>query len=353
MKKYILPAIILVISILFLNNVTELPEKEEEISSDSVPTISSAFSARYGGKELILLEKTGVDPSHISKQKLAKAMEKAETFPVSPWERLLISHRILPSKVTFTEYDPDEGIFGTVHEGDLYQAPAAPGVKGLIITVEWEIGGKSTYFAKIDVQKVYSYQEMISPNPETFTVLAFSEKDTVLDIPESKDETYIVQTVHGNRDELKRKFPELRLSELPAFFVFQTNNMIMQTVEVDQLISFVTKNERYVYEGETENWMITLTAEQKIGNGTFKTLLTYKGKNGDQIGQIGTTVNGESWSLEEGGHQLDGNNQSIAGNMITWPITEEEKVTYIVRWDGQEETIPLILKGTSSTSKNH
>ncbi|WP_043932071.1 hypothetical protein [Bacillus sp. EB01] len=344
MKKYLLPAVILIISILLLNNLTEPPEKEKEVISETKLDLLPSITTSRGSKEVLLVEKEGVAPHSISKQKLTKIMEKAEAITVSPWERLSITYPIYPSKVTFTEFDPELGIIDYDQEGDLYMVPGDPGIRGLIITAEWAQGGKATYFAKIDVERLYSYQEMISANPESFTVIAFSEEETMLDIPESEDGTYVVHTLQGSQEELERKFPELGLAVLPAFFVFQTSSMILQTVEYDQLISFLTKNELFVYEGETENWKVTLTIEQKIGNGTFKTYLTYKGKKGDEIGQFETTVNGPSWSVGEGGHQLDENNQSTAGNMITWPIEETGNVNYIVKWDGKEETIPLILK---------
>ncbi|ALC90486.1 hypothetical protein AM500_12335 [Bacillus sp. FJAT-18017] len=345
MKKYILPAVILLISILFINQVTEPPKKETPAASATKPDNLPSIMSNSGSEEVFLLEKEGADLRSISKEKLASAMEQAETISVMPWERLAITYPIYPSKVTFTEYAPEEGMMiDYEQEDDLYIIPAAPGIRGLIITAEWAQGGKATYFAKIDVQSIYSYQEMISPNPEIFSVIAFSETENHPEIPPSIDGIYSVQMVTGSQEELQRDFPDLGLAALPAFFVFQTSDMIFETHKYDQLISFLTKKEVLVYEGESENWKITLTVEQKLGNGSFETQLSYKGKSGDKFGQFETTVNGQSWSAGEGGHQLDENNHVTSINTINWAISKTEKVNYIVKWDGKEETIPLSLK---------
>jgi hypothetical protein len=343
MKKYILPAIILIISIIYINQVTEPSKEEKPAASVTKPDILPSIMTNSGAKKVLLLEKKGADPQSISKKKLSGAMEQAETISVMPWERLSITYPIYPSKLTFTEYDPGEGVLiNYEQEDDWYMIPSTPGIRGLIITAEWAQGGKATYFAKIDVQSVYSYQEMVSLDPEIFTVIAFSETESYPEIPPSVDGTYTIQTVTGSQEELKRDFPDLGIADLPAFFVFQTSDMIFETHEYDQLISFLTKKEVLLYEGESENWKVTLTVEQKIGNGTFETQLTYKGKNGNELGQFESTFNGQSWSIGEG-HQLDENNQSNSIDMVTWPIAKTEKVNYKVRWDGKEETIPLSL----------
>ncbi|WP_043932072.1 hypothetical protein [Bacillus sp. EB01] len=348
MKKYILPAIIMIISIFFLNVVIDQPkeekasskEKETEKKASTEPTIR--LSSSSDSKPMVLLKEGTTDPSGISAKKIKKAIKKAEAVDTNPFDHLLPSFPDAPNSVIFYEWQAQSELISPPIGAESLQSPRYPGEKVFILSAEWPDGKKGIYLSKVNVLRTSSYQQLLAPEMDRLTVLGFFEPDYDYEIPASPYETYVKREVKGTPGELKTAYPDLPLEMLPAFFVFKNDMIMFLTNDFTELQTFLTKETTSVYEGESENWQVQFTIKDSVGHTMADAMIKHKGKSTPPKGEFEIDVMfKDTWTWGAGGLMLNDQKEALTSIGTSEQLTELKDFEVIVRWDGKEEKVKV------------
>ncbi|ALC90485.1 hypothetical protein AM500_12330 [Bacillus sp. FJAT-18017] len=345
MKKYIVPAIFMIISIFFLNIVIDEPKEKEtvpkETEEEEVSTQPHIFlSSSSDSRPMVLLGEGQTDPSAISAKKVKKAIKKAEAVETIPFDQLVPTFPVTPSSVIFSEWQVESEVLSTQVGSESIQAPLSPGEKVFILSAEWDDGTKRVYLSKINVKRTSSYQQLLAPEMEKYTVMGFFEPDYNYVIP-STNAGYVKREVIGTAEELRSTYPDLPLDVLPVFYVFQRDMIMYQTFEFEELNTFLTKETTSIFEGESENWEVTLTIKDRIGYSTTDVFLKYKGKNERPKGEFEFDVITDTLSMGVAGLTL--NEQNEASTSMGGQLWDLKNIETAVILDGKEEKVKVQL----------
>ncbi|OCA90551.1 hypothetical protein A8F94_01315 [Bacillus sp. FJAT-27225] len=350
MKKYILPGLIMIISIFFLNTVIDKPEEEEKPAEKTEAAASTQPAVRLSSpkdsKPMVLLNDEIADPSGLKAKTIKDAIKKAKAVDANPFDQLMPNFPATPSSVVFYEWQADSELLSQPVGVEFHLAPREPGEKVIILSAEWPDGKKGIYLSKINVKRLSSYQHLLAPDTDRLTVLGFFEPEYDYTIPSSPYETYIKREVKGTAEELRSNYQDLPLDMLPVFFVFQNDTIMFQTEDFIELTAFLTKETTSVFKGESDNWEVRITTKDTLGQSMMETVIKYKGRNAEPKGEFEMDLNTETSTWGTIGLTLDNQKEaSILSTMtgITGKHMENKEYEVSVRWDGKEEKFKVHL----------
>lgn len=344
MKKYILPIGIVLISVILLNQFIE-PKQEEkniptEAKTDPVPEIRS----RMGQGKAVLISK-GDSERKLTKSEIAKAGKEAKELEVQPYELMTVS--FFPSEqpdITVTEWNSESGE-EKIDDEENYFGFVKPGFKTLLIRTKWQDGTSAIYLAKIRVKKTYSYQDVLSPQLDGYTVMGIFDaaEPERQDMPKPNSDLYSITTLQlfGGAEDLKKTFPELEIKKLPAYLIFQRGAVIFASESYEELHQYLTEDKNLLYKGETENWAATLAVRQKLGSGNLHLTVRYLKNDQKPTESIVLHIEGPLQMRAEGYRELNEKGTAEMDLPMDVQISEKDKITCTITWDGKEETIML------------
>ncbi|RHW42010.1 hypothetical protein D1B31_05030 [Neobacillus notoginsengisoli] len=341
MKKYILPLAILMVSVFFLNQAIEPKEKKEpakEANTIPIPDIMSYFSK----------EKTNLIRKSDSKRKLTdkeinKAANKVKPLEVNPYE--IITFAFFPDEkpdLSVTEWDAktgeeripvDNGYFGFVYPS---------GLKTILVRAKWNDGKAAIYVAKVHVNKMYSYQELLSANLNHFTVMGFFDSQAhKREMPTKVESLYDISQREGTLESLKVDYPELDIRKLPAYYIFQYGKPFFVTNDSEELKTYLNQEKVLIFEGKSENWEAQLAIYQKLGNGKLHLTIRYIKNEDKPVEPFTFFITGPSSLRVEG--TLDVNEREIADMLVPMDVhvSENDSITCKIIFAGKEEEIIL------------
>ncbi|CEG27247.1 hypothetical protein [Bacillus sp. B-jedd] len=346
MKKYILPIGILIISVFFLNQFIEPKEEKKAIPTEAktfpVPEIISPMER---GKAILLSK--GDSERRLTKSEIVKAGKEVKELEVHPYYMMTVSFFAAEKpEMKVTEWDPEKGEEYAPDSQEFFGF-VKPGFKTLIIRAKWQDGTSAIYMAKIRVKKEYSYQDVLSPNLDEYTVMGIFDSSEPGDeaMPESKIGLYRTTSLHlfGGANDLKNTYPELESKKLPTYYIFYQGKVIFAAENYEELNQYLTRDKNLLYKGESENWAATLAVRQKLGNGNLRLTVRYHKNDQKPLEPFTFIIDGPGVRAE-GTLEL---NESGMGEMdlpMHVQLSEKDKITCTISWEGKEETITLDVK---------
>lgn len=342
MKKYIFPLLILIVTIFFLNTVID-PEEEKKPKTEAktipIPELRVVQDKAQGA----LLYKGEKNPKKLSREQVEKAARDLRPVIAMPFEEVIVSFANEPAILSITEWD--KGKETKITDANVIPTAGHPGVKILIIRGEWLNDGQATYVAKVRVPKIYSYQELLTPRTNTYTVMGFfDEEDSVEQMPERNGKLFDIRIISEQLGHLTFSYPELAFEKLPTYYIFGHGDVPIRFDDYDELAMYLGEGMVYEFIGESENWKIDMKSTQKLGDGKIETAITFIG-DGEKPGW-GSSLGLASGSLNflEPGFPLDQNGRYLSVYNGFHIVLKSDSVLATVNWDGKEELIPLEYK---------
>ncbi|WP_409270044.1 hypothetical protein V1499_11520 [Neobacillus sp. SCS-31] len=341
-KKYILPAAIVLLSIFFLNNEIN-PKKEDKptINERMLPDLKLATPS--GGKaEPVLLAREIIEPSKLSRESVAEAARNADALLIEPYSEVGLIFPKGEKSLSVTEWDRKTGKESEKLPNNSFQAGGQSAVKIFIIRVDWPESGPATYVARVRIKKMYSYQDLFSRDREKYTVLKLlPEDDKEMGLPPLSTPLYDERRIGGTLELLQRTFPELGISKLPTYFVFHKGIKIAATEDESELQRFLTESTTITHAGQGENWEAEFISKQELGKGLAILSVKYIGNEEVPPSNIPLTIQGTEWNLNRYIENLDENLQGIFSIEFEQLVRKEDNLGLAIKWTGKEETVYL------------
>ncbi|RHW42009.1 hypothetical protein D1B31_05025 [Neobacillus notoginsengisoli] len=199
------------------------------------------------------------------------------------------------------------------------------------------------------MKQTYSYQDLLSRNKERFTVLGIFEleKET-REMPKPVGGFYNARIIGGSLEELRDSYPELKIKNLPAFYIFENARILYVAKDLEELNTYLTQDKVLIYEGKSENWRGQLIVYQKLGSGKMDFFLGYIGKDKHPSGTLEFELTGSNFSWQEGSLVLDPLGNYTTDNPIEVQMTENDSIICTIKQDGKKEQIILKFKEDAS-----
>lgn len=344
MKKYILPIGILLISIFLLNQFIEPKEEKKAIPTEAKTLPVPEILFRMDRGKTVLVSK-GDSERKLTKREIAKAGKELKEYEIQPYDMMLVS--FFPSEepeFTVTEWDSEKGEV-KIQDGQEDFGFVNPGIKTLIIRAKWQDGTSAIYLAKIRVKKTYSYQDVLSPQLDEYTVMGIFDaaEPEKQDMPKPNRGLYSITTLQlfGGSEDLKRTYPELEIKKLPTYLILKHGAVIFATESYEELNQYLTEDKNLLYKGESENWAATLAVRQRLGNGNLRLTARYHKNDQKPTESIVFHIEGPLQMRAEGYPELNGKGIAEMDFPMDVQLSDKDKITCIITWDGKEETITL------------
>ncbi|RDU35691.1 hypothetical protein DRW41_16225 [Neobacillus piezotolerans] len=336
-KKYALPAAIIILSIFFLNTFIDNEKKERVDTNDSdAPEIAS-----WENKVKSVFVFKG--DRKITNKMVANAAKKAAVLEIDPAAEASVKLAHNQSQMELSEWDLKAGkeigklepywILGTLNNLD---------TRIILIRAKTD-EGTVTYLTKIKVKKNYSYQELLQPDLDGYTLIVFSNNDEGIGDLALNSQNYITQEVKGNLPELQKKYPDLGIRTLPSIYIFQGMMRVFKSEDMSELRSLITEVKKNVYEGANENWHVQVHAKQNISVRSAEIIISYREKEAI-TGEIAIIFRGEQWGWELPKGELQSGTLTVSGQTPVF-LSKTEQLSVELSWNGKEERIVLEDKG--------
>lgn len=349
MKKYILPIGILIISFFFLNFVIEptgktkkadekVSKKEEKTEKPpSIPELISEEGQHI--KPVQLYQGTNMN-TKLSREEIEKAAKNAETLETGPYMQSYFSFETEPNHMIISEWQ--NGLESEPEYSNAFETGGLADVKLMILRTEWANKNAAVYLAKVRVKNVYSFQKLLSPDKNNYTVIGFlPEGDSKIEMPKPVKDFYSVAPLQGKLDSFKEDFPEFNIEILPSYYVLKKGKIKYKTQNYDQLNAFLNQENIYTYEGKSDMWQVRFTVKQNLRVNSQDMSIQYTGKDKKSPSSVSFDVSGPSWVWSGGPFSLDLDGKHQVGNRMEIELSKEEINKFIIKWDGMEEEITL------------
>ncbi|RDU35688.1 hypothetical protein DRW41_16210 [Neobacillus piezotolerans] len=341
MKKYFFPLLIMIVTIFFLNTVIDPEEKKPKTEAKTIPI--PELRVAQDKAEAALLYKGKKNPKKLSREQVEKAARDLRPVIAMPYEEVIVSFSKNPSVLSITEWN--KGKETNVTDTNVIPTVGRPGVKLFIIRGQWLNEGQATYVAKIRIPRIYSYQELLTPRANSYTVIGFfDEKDSVKQMPMRNENLFDIREISMPLGHLIVTFPELAFEQLPTYYVFGGKDVPIRIDEYEELAKFLGEGLAYEFGGESENWKIEMKSRQTLGDGKIETAITFIG-DGEKPGWAASLrLDSASLSFSESGFPLDQNGRYLSVFNGYQTLLKTDSILATVTWDGKEELIPLDFK---------
>ncbi|WP_316568922.1 hypothetical protein [Neobacillus sp. YIM B06451] len=339
MKKSVLPIIIILLSIFFINifiDKKDGDEEEEKIVAKNMPA-PVIFTENQTVEPVFLFEGEG----KVTKAMVDKVFKNVTAIEVNPYGEAMVNVPDHDAKITLAEWDVKNGKELKQFEGNFITAAAnEPGTRVILIRAETE-EGSAVYAGKIDVLNRYSYQQLLHPSRALYTILVFSEGEPgIREVPSSNEDKYIIREVSAPIAELRELYPDLEFKSLPAIYAFHQGAIIFRSNDMTELQSFITDMATTFFRGESENWQVELKAKQTLFEGTGELLITYIGKEA-RPKSVDFRLSGRGWSWGGAENKLDDAGSNLSSIKLRFILSETDSIPIELTWDGKKEEINL------------
>ncbi|PLR86474.1 hypothetical protein [Bacillus sp. V33-4] len=165
---------------------------------------------------------------------------------VDPLSELKIKFDEQPENITYGWWDPyGLEIYwdGYMWNNGTFTFPNRPDRYTQAIKVEWA-KGEATYIIDAEVEKKVSYQEFLSDQKETLSILQVEPpgESMWVNLPFELASETIMNGTAMNMDEFISQFPELPPPpSLPAYFIFDQEKLIFNTADTNALITWLSE----------------------------------------------------------------------------------------------------------------
>ncbi|WP_316568923.1 hypothetical protein [Neobacillus sp. YIM B06451] len=274
---------------------------------------------------------------------VAKAAKKAKILHLSPYENAAVDLAENQTRLVLGEWDSKAG--KEIQEPDWYQIEGTVNrldTRIFLIHVETD-GGKATYLTKVKVKKWHSYQELLNPDFDGYTLIVFSSEATGIGDLALNLQKYTSHEVKGTLPEIQEKYPELEIRNLPTAFIINGMTVIFKSEDISELRTLITDVKTFEFVGENENWHVELEGKQTLSRRDAEFFITYRG-NEEITGDIDVTLNGDNWGWGAGAVMPLSDTLSISGKTPVF-LSKSDKLSVVLRWDGKEERITLEFIG--------
>ncbi|WP_053366568.1 hypothetical protein [Bacillus sp. FJAT-27245] len=340
MKKSVLPVIIILLSIVFINTVIDKKDEDEEkIIAKSMPVPVMNFRDRT--VEPVLLFK-GQGP--ITKTMVDKAVKIAPTLNVNPYGEVVVHLPEHESVIALSEWDSKTSKESQQFDGNFIPVMAnEPGTRIILIRAETE-EGSAVYLGKINTRKLYSYQELLDPSRAIYTILVFSEGEPgIREVPSGNEEKYVTREVRGSISEFRELYPDLVFKSLPAIHVFHQGSILFSSNDMKELQSFITDMATTFFRGESENWQVEFRARQNLSEGVGELFIMYIGKEAKPK-SVDFRLSGRGWGWGSGESKLDDAGTIFSSIDLSFKLSESDSIPIELTWDGKKEEFILAYR---------
>ncbi|RDU35689.1 hypothetical protein DRW41_16215 [Neobacillus piezotolerans] len=339
MKKTVLPTIIILLSVFLINIFIQKDIDKETIVAKNMPV--PVIQSGNQSVEPVLLFK---DNGKITKTLVDKAVHKAHAVNVNPYGEVEIKLPDNDAPLKLSEWDPKTGRELQPFEGGYIPVLAnEPGTRVIIIRVETD-AGPAVYLGKINVLKLYSFQELLHPAGNVYTILVFSEGESgIREVPSGDETKYVTREVRGTVAEFKEKYHGLDIKNLPTIYVFHQGAIIFRSEDMKELQSFITDISTTFFLGESENWQVELRARQNLSEGTAELFITYKGQD-EKPKKMDFHLSGRGWSWGSSGKIPDESGKIFSSSDMRYKLSEIDSIPIELTWDGKKEEIILAYR---------
>ncbi|WP_059170503.1 hypothetical protein [Bacillus sp. FJAT-27445] len=340
MKKSILPAIIILLSIYFINTfIDKKGEDVEKIVAKNMP-VPVITSGNQTVKPVLLFEGEG----KVTKALVDKAVKKAPAIKVDPYGEAVFNIPDKESRITLSEWDLKNGKeIKQFDENYISGMANEHGTRIILIRSETE-ESSAVYVGKINMLKQYSYQELLNPARNIYTILIFKEGEPgIREVPSDNENKYVTREIRASISELRKRYPDLEFKSLPAIYVFHQGFIIFKSQDMRELQTFITDMETMVFRGESENWQVEFKARQNLTEGDAELTVTYKGI-GPMPKSVDFGLSGRGWSWGSGGSKLDDSGKIFISNEMRFKLSENDSIPVELTWDGKSEEIILAYR---------
>ncbi|WP_409270039.1 hypothetical protein V1499_11505 [Neobacillus sp. SCS-31] len=342
MKKSLLPIIIILLSIFFINTfINEKDEDEEKIVGKSFPV-----PVMISGNQTVEPEFLFGGEGKITKAMVDKAVQKAPTLKVNPYGEVVVNVPDHYALIKLSEWDLKSGKEIQQFERNFISGEAnEPGTRVILIRAETE-EASAVYVGKINVLKLYSYQQLLHPSRALYTILVFSEGEPgIREVPSSNEDKYVMREISAPIAEFRERYPDLEFKRLPAIYVFHQGAIIFRSNEMTELQSFITDLATIFFRGESENWQVELRAKQNMSEGTGELFITYIGKE-SKPESVDFRLSSRGWSWGSGANKLDDTGKIFSSIDLRFILSESDSIPMELTWDGKKEEIILAYRKT-------
>ncbi|MDZ5472916.1 hypothetical protein SM124_14375 [Bacillus sp. 31A1R] len=240
-KKYIWAiagAVLLVIMVLMdqqkLKREEKPPLPNVIVGSQTIPTLYESYTWENGNKYQAKIDTT-----------------QPKRTLVEPFEDLVVT---FPEEKHPTSYKIrvlEEGAFQrsylpTETEEKTMKLPTYPGNMTFIVEAEWDKKRKASYIIPIQMEKKWSYQQWLNSIPEKYTLVMMG--DEIYLPPHIAYHLTGIETISGDLENLQQQYPELNLTKLPAYFLFDQKSEAYRTNDSNEMIEHLSSfGSRYVH----------------------------------------------------------------------------------------------------------
>jgi len=167
------------------------------------------------------------------------------TPKVDPFQQLHVKFAKKPDKESIEVWNIDTNEKVSSKNGLFIDVPNFPWSFVFVIKADW---GKenATYITRINIGQKVSYQPFLPWGSGKYSIIELLPGNfptsTITKIP--RDLTMKLdkmRSLGGTLEELKKQQPDLPITEVPAYFVFDQQKFIYQTNNLNQLIEFLKK----------------------------------------------------------------------------------------------------------------
>ncbi|WP_053366573.1 hypothetical protein [Bacillus sp. FJAT-27245] len=332
-----LPAAIIILSIFFLNTLID-SDKEEliEAKDGAAPEITT-----WENKVNAVFVSKG--NRKITNKMVANAAKKAAILEIDPAYEASVKLADNQSRMELSEWDLKAGKeIGKLEPYFIHGTPNRLDTRIILIRANTD-EGPVTYLTKIKVKKFYSYQELLHPDLDGYTLIVFSNTDEGIGDLALNSKKYITREVKGNLLELQNKYPDLKIKNLPSIYIFEGMMRVFKSEDMSELRSLITKIKTYVYEGANENWLVQVHAKQNISVRDYELIIRYRGKEAI-TGQITIMLNNEQWGWGLPKDELQSGTLTVSGHTPFF-LSKTEQLSVDLSWNDKEERIGLVNIG--------
>ncbi|NHM32236.1 hypothetical protein [Neobacillus terrae] len=167
------------------------------------------------------------------------------TPKVNPFQQLHVKFPKKPDKVRIEVWNTQTNEKVNSKKGLSIDVPNFPWSFVFVIKAEW---GKenATYITRINIGQKVSYQQFLPWGKRKYTVLELlpgnSPDSTITKLPHNLAmKLDKMSSWGGTLEDLKKQQPDLPITEVPAYFVFDQKKIIFETNNLNQLIEFLKK----------------------------------------------------------------------------------------------------------------
>ncbi|WP_059170505.1 hypothetical protein [Bacillus sp. FJAT-27445] len=344
-KKYIIPAAIVLLSIFFLNNEIESKKEDKLTRNEKTLPVLELINPSGDKTEPVLLARELVAPGELSSEAVAEAARNADALVIEPYSEAGLIFSKKEKSLSVTEWDRETGEESEKLPNNILLAGGTSGVKILIIRIEWPESGPATYVARVKIKKIYSYQDLLSRDREKYTVFKLlPPEDEELDLPPVNKPLYEERRIGWTLEQLQLSFPELEITILPSYFVFHKGIKVAATEDESELHRFLNETITITHAGQGENWEAELIAKHKLGEGVVLLAMQYIGTEKPIPSEISFNVQGTEWNMDQYIEELDAAGQALLSFDFKKIIRKEDKISLTMKWSGKEEMIYLTHK---------